>query len=200
MASRRNTQKTSTGPNQPHSQEVKDSATSSKKPFKVPYDFISSQFLERYPPEIPTQPTFDPYHTSSPDIPHQGSSSNEELRGVSSDEPLYLIPKNEVNQLRHHTRAYLNSLGQIPIIYKIPRCRFCQKRTQPYGDGETLTSSIDDLIIDTISDIRQPIIDIAHSKTSEDTTDFQEDSTFFNFPETQAGGSGPPDPFETNPP
>ena len=69
-----------------------------------------------------------------------------------------------------------------------------QRRTQPYGDGETLTSRINDLIIDTIYEIRQPIIDIAHSKTSEDPVDCQGDSTFFNFPETQAGSSGPPEP------
>ena len=30
--------------------------------------------------------------------------------------------------------------------------------------------------------------------------DFQEDPTFFNFHKTQAGGSGPPEPHETNPP
>ena len=30
--------------------------------------------------------------------------------------------------------------------------------------------------------------------------DFQGDSTFFNFYETQAGGSGPPKPLDTNPP
>ena len=106
----------------------------------------------------------------------------------------------EVNQFHHHTRAYLKSLGQIPIIYKIPRSRFSQRRTQPYGDGETLTSSIDDLIIDTIFEIHQPIMDIAHSKTSEDPMDFQEDPTFFNFPGTQEGGSRPPKPLETNPP
>ncbi|CAF4436020.1 unnamed protein product, partial [Adineta steineri] len=131
--------------------------------------------IKQYPLNIPIQTTLDPYYTSSPDIPHQESSSNEELQSVYSEEPLYLIPKTEVNQLRRHTRAYL-------------------KRTQPYGDGETLTSNIDDLIIDTISDIRQPIIDIAHSKTFEDPEDLQGDSTFFNFPETQAGGSGPLDP------
>ena len=55
------------------------------------------------------------------------------------------------------------------------------------GDGETLTSKIGDLIIDTISKIHQPIIYI-------------EDSTFFNFSKAQAGGSGPLEPPETNPP
>lgn len=29
---------------------------------------------------------------------------------------------------------------------------------------------------------------------------FQEDPTFFNFPETQVGGFGPPEPPNTNPP
>ena len=167
----------------------------SKNTFEVPFDFI-----ERYPPNIPIHPTLDPSYTSSPDIPHEDSSSDEELQGVSSEKPLYLIPKTKVNQFHRHTRAYLKSLGQIPIIYQIPRSRFSQRRTQPCGDGETLTSNIDDLIIDTISEIHQPIIDIAHSETFEDALDFQGDSTFLNFSETQAGGSGPPKPPETNQP
>ena len=176
-----NTEKSSTGPNQQNLWEVEHPTIDSKNTFEVPFDFISSQTIKRYLPDIPTS---DLSYTSSPDIPHQDPSSNEELRGVSSEEPLYLIPKNEVNQLRHHTRAYLNLLGQIPIIYQIPRSWFSQKRTQQYSDGEPLTSNIDDLIIDTIYDIRQPIIDIVHSETSEDPVDFQGDSTFFNFPET----------------
>ena len=96
-------------------------AIASKKSFEVPYDFISSQFTKQYPPEITTHPSLDLSHTSSPDIPHQDSSSNKELQGVSSKEALYLIPKIEVKKLRRHTRAYLKSLGQIPIIYQIPR-------------------------------------------------------------------------------
>ena len=67
-------------------------------------------------------------------------------------------------------------------------------RTQPYGDGETLTSNIGNLIIDTISDIHQPIINITHSETSKDPTDFQGDTTLFNFLETQVGGSRTPEP------
>ncbi|CAF4427550.1 unnamed protein product, partial [Adineta steineri] len=134
------------------------------------------------------------------DIPHQDSSSNEELQGISSEDPLYLIPKIEVNQLSHHTRAYLKSLGQIPIIYQIPRSRFAQRTTQPYSDGETLTSSIDDLIIDTLSEIHQPIIDIAHFETFEDLVELQGGSTFFNFLETEPSGSGPLNSPETNPP
>ena len=83
----------------------------SRNTFEVPFDFI-----ERYPPDILIQPTLDPSYTCSPD-----SSSNEEIQGVSSKEPLYLIPKTEVNQLHHHTQGYLKSLGQITIIYQIPR-------------------------------------------------------------------------------
>ena len=119
---------------------------------------------------------------------------------------MYLIPKTKVNQICHHTQSYLKSLGQIPIIYQIPISRVSQRRTQLYGDDESLTSSIDDLIIDKILEIHQPIIDIAHFETFEDPefqnlADFQEeDPTFFNFLETQAGGPGPLDPPETNPP
>ncbi|CAF4316935.1 unnamed protein product [Adineta steineri] len=195
-----NTEKSSIGPNQPHSKEVKYSSNDSKNHFETPFDLISSQSIGRYPPNIPIQPTPDPSYTSSPDIPHPNSSSNEYFQGVSTEEPLYLIPKTKLNQLPRHTRAYLKSLGQIPIIYKIPRYQFSQRRTQPYGGSENLTSSIDDLIIDTIYEIRQPIRNIAHSETSEDPANFQGDSTFFNFLETQVGGFGPPEPPKTNPP
>ena len=97
MANKHNIEKCSIGPNQPHSQELKDSSTASKQSFEVPFDFILSQSTRQYPPEIPTQPTLDPSCTSSLDIPHQDSSSNEELRGVSQEEPLCLIPKTKVN-------------------------------------------------------------------------------------------------------
>ena len=142
MTSRHNTEKSSTSPNQPHSQEVEHPSLDSKNIFGIPFDFI-----ERYPPDIPIQPTLDPSYTSSPDIPNQDSPSDEELQGVSSDKPLYLIPKTKVNQLHHHTRAYLKSLGQIPITYQIPRSRVAKRRTQSYNDSDTLTSSIDDLIM-----------------------------------------------------
>ena len=142
--------------------------TSSKKHFEVLSDFISSQFTRQCPLGIPTQPTLHPCYTSSPDIPHQDSYSNEELKGVTLEEPLYIIPKIEVNQLHHHTRAYLKSLCQIPIIYEIWIYQVSQRRTQPYGDGETLKYRIDDIIIDKIYGICHPIIDIAHSNTFED--------------------------------
>ena len=67
----------------------------SKNTFEVPFDLVSSQ--------IPIQSTPDPSYTSSPDFPNQDSSSNKELQGVSSEEPLYLISKTKVNQLCHHT-------------------------------------------------------------------------------------------------
>ena len=117
MASRHKTEKSSIGPNQPHSREVEHPTIDSKNTFEVRFDFISPQTVEGYHPDIPIQPTLDPSYTSSPKIPNQDSSSNKELQGVSSEETLYLISKTKVNQLRHHTRAYLKYLGQIPIIY-----------------------------------------------------------------------------------
>ena len=132
MASRNHTEKRSTGPNQPHSREVEHPTIDSNNTFEVPFYFISSQTIEGYHPEIPIQPTTDPSYTSSPDIPNQDSSSNEELQGVSFEEPLYLIPKTKVNQVHRNTQEYLKSLGQIPIIYQIPISRVSQRRTQPY--------------------------------------------------------------------
>ena len=120
MANKHNIEKSSPCTNQPHSREVEHPAIDSKNTFEVAFHVISSQTIEGYPPDIPIQPTLDPSYTSSPDIPNQDSSSNEKIQGVSSEEPLYVIPKTKVNQLHHHTRAYLKSLGQIPIIHQIP--------------------------------------------------------------------------------
>ena len=92
MANRHNTEKSSIGPNQPHSLEVEHLAIDSKNTFEVPFDSI-----EGYHPDIPIKPTLDPSYTSSPDIPNQDSSSNEELQGDFSKRTLYLIPKTEVN-------------------------------------------------------------------------------------------------------
>ena len=74
MANKHNTEKSSTGPNQPHLREVEHPTIDSKNTFEVPFDSI-----EGYHPDIPIQPTLDPSYTSSPSIPHQDSSSNEEL-------------------------------------------------------------------------------------------------------------------------
>ena len=90
------------------------------------------------------------------------SPSNEELRGVTLEDPVYLVPNNKVNQLRQHTHAYLKSISQIPTIYQTPRARSSQKRTQPYGENETLVATIDDLILETISKIRDLIATIEH--------------------------------------
>ena len=108
---------------------------------------------------------------------------------------MYRIPNNEFDQLCRHTHVYLQSIGQIPIVYQIPRSHTSHRRTQPYGENKTLASSIDNLIIDTISKIRQPITTIAHSENQEDP-EFQ---NFHDFPEVETGGSGPPELFEINP-
>ncbi|CAF4256402.1 unnamed protein product, partial [Adineta steineri] len=120
---------------------------------------------------------------------------------VSPEEPIFLVPNNKVNQLRRHTRAYLKSIGQIPAIYQIPRARSSQRRTRPYGENETLAATIDDLIIDTICLIKDPIETIEH----QGETIFpnflyfpEEDSNFQDFPEVEEGGSGPPEPPENN--
>ena len=83
-----NTEKSWIGPNQPHSREVERPTIDSKNTFELPFDFI-----ERYPPDILIQPTLDPSYTSSPNIPNQDSSSNEELQGVSFEIPFILFLK-----------------------------------------------------------------------------------------------------------
>ncbi|CAF4423412.1 unnamed protein product, partial [Adineta steineri] len=129
------------------------------------------------------------------------SPSDEEICGVTPEEPVYLVPNDEVNQLHRHTCAYLKSIDQISTIYQIPRARSSQKRTRPYGENETLAASIDDLIIDTISEIRDLIATIEHQGETDfpNFLDFpEEDSNFQDFPEAEEGGSGPPEPPENN--
>ena len=200
MARKCSTGKNTSGQNQPPSREVKDSLS------KKPLNFPTFDPFGRYSPHIPSQSTLDPIYTSSPETPNPNpdSSLNKKLRGVTSEEPMFLIPNNEVNQLLQHTHAYLQSICQIPIIYKIPRARTSQRRTQPYDEKETIASTIDDIIIDTISEIREPIETISHSQNQEDPEfqiflNFLEvDSTFHDFPEAKASGSGLPEPPENN--
>lgn len=155
MASKCNTRKNSIGPNQPPSREIKNSVASSNKYFELSANFISFQHAEGYPPNFPTQNTLDPSYTSSPDSPtkNQDSSFNEEIRGLTPEEPLYNVRNSEVDQLRRCTRAYLKYIGELPIIYQISRSQTSKRRTQPYNEDETLISNIDDIIIDTISEI-----------------------------------------------
>ena len=96
MASKRRTRKNTSGPNQPPSHELKDLV--SKNPLK----FSTFIFIGRYSPHIPSQSTLDPSYTSSPETldPNQDSSLNEEIHGVTLNDPIYNIPNNEVDQLR----------------------------------------------------------------------------------------------------
>ena len=107
---------------------------------------------------------------------------------------MYQIPNNEVDQLRLHTRAYLQSISQIPIVNQILRSRTSHRRTQPYGKNETLPSSIEYLIIDTIFEIQQLIAAISQPENQEDL----EFPNLLDFPEEEAGVYGPLKLLETN--
>jgi hypothetical protein len=139
MAGKHSTGNNTSGQNQPPSHEVTNSL--SNKPLEFP-TFDPS---ERYSPHIPSQSTPNPTCTSSPETPNPNtdSSLNEELHDVTLKEPVFLIPNNKVNQLCQHTSAYLQSIGQILVIYQIPRARTSHRITQHYSENETLASTID---------------------------------------------------------
>ena len=107
MASKHSTEKNTSIQYQPPSCEVTNSL--SNKPLEFP-TFDPSR---RYSPHISSHSTPDPTYTSSPDTPNPNPDFSliEELRGVTLEEPMFLIPNNEVNQLRRHTGAYLKSIG-----------------------------------------------------------------------------------------
>ena len=201
MASKGSTGKNTSGQNQPPLREVKYSLSNKT------LEFLNLRPSRWYSPHIPSQSTPDLTYTSSPETLNRNlnPSLKEELHGVTPEETVYWIPNNEVDQLHWHTHAYLQSIGQIPIVYQIPRSCTPHRSIQPYGENKTLASSIDDLIIDIISEIIQPIVSISHSKSKEDLEfqnilDFPEvDSIFYNFPKAKEGGSRPLKPPETNP-
>ncbi|CAF4356329.1 unnamed protein product, partial [Adineta steineri] len=184
MASQHSIGKDTSGQNQPPSRETKRSF--SHKTLEFPTYDLSG----RYTPKFPSRSTPNPIYTSSPNTPNPNtqSPSNEELRGVTPEEPLFLVPNNE-------------SIGQIPTIYQIPRAQSSQRRTQPYGENETLAATINDLIIDSISEIIDPIktIDYQGETRFLNFLDFpKEDSNFQDFPEAEEGGFGPLEPPENN--
>ena len=80
---------------------------------------------------------------------------------------MFQISNNEVNQLRQNTRACLQSISQILVIYQIPRAQSSHRRTQPYDYNDTLVSTIDYLIIDTILEIREMIATIENQEDPE---------------------------------
>ena len=95
MASKHSTGKNTSDQNQPPSREVTNSL--SNKPIEFP-TFDPSR---RYSPHIPSKSTLDPTYTYSLETPNPNpdSSLNEEPHDVTPDEPVFLIPNNEVNQL-----------------------------------------------------------------------------------------------------
>ena len=198
MASKRSTRKITSDQNRPPLHEVKNSQSNK------PLEFPTFDPYARYSPHISSHSTPDPTYTSSPKTsnPNLDSSLIKEVRGVTPNEPMFWISNNEVNQLHRHTCAYLQSISQIPVIYKIPRARSSCRRTQLYSDNESPASTIDDIIIDTISEIREPIATIENQEDPklENFLGFPEvESTFHDFPEPEDGGSGPPEPLENNP-
>ena len=119
MARQCSTRKDTSGQNQPPSHETKRSL--SHKTLEFPTYDLSGIYTRK----LPSRSTPDPIYTFSPDTPNPNieSPSDEEIHCVTPEEPVYLVPNNEVNQLHRHTHAYLKSIGQIPTIYQIPRAR-----------------------------------------------------------------------------
>ena len=96
MASNCSTGKDTNDQNQPPLHEVK------RLLLNKPLEFTTYDPSGRYTPNIPSRSSLDPSYTSSPDTPNPNpdSSSNKELHGVTPDEPMFIIPNNEVNHLR----------------------------------------------------------------------------------------------------
>ena len=96
MASQRSTGKDISRQNQPRLHETKRSLSNKTLVFPT-YDLSG-----RYTQKFPSRSTPDPIYTSSPDTPNPNtkSPSDEEIHGVTPEDPMFLVPNNDVNQLR----------------------------------------------------------------------------------------------------
>lgn len=104
MVSRNNTEKSSTGPNQPHSQEVEHPTIDWKNTFEVTFDST-----KQYPLDIPIP---NPSYTSSPDIPHQDSSfSTLHLDQSLLGNSLKMHLSFDLEMIKNHEPCYLNLQG-----------------------------------------------------------------------------------------
>lgn len=92
MASQRSTGKDTSGQNKPPSCETKRSL------LNKPLEFPTYDPSGRYTPKFPSRSTLDPTYTSSPDTPNPNLESplKEELHGVTPEDPMFLVPNNEV--------------------------------------------------------------------------------------------------------
>jgi hypothetical protein len=98
MDSQRSIGKDTSGQNQPPSCENKRSLSNKTLEFPT-YDLSG-----RYTRKFPSRSTPDPIYTSSPDTPNPNteSPSDEEIRGVTPEEPVFLDVMRPYNNFTSH--------------------------------------------------------------------------------------------------
>ena len=61
-----------------------------------------------------------------------------------------------VNDLRRHTRAYVKSIGGLPIILDLPRREY-KKKDRPVLEDSVLVRDLEELVETTLQEVVQPL-------------------------------------------
>ena len=64
-------------------------------------------------------------------------------------EHLYYVDNEVVNDLRRHTRAYVNNIGGLPIIHVFPRREY-KKKDRPILEDSVLVGDLEELVETTL--------------------------------------------------
>ena len=94
----------------------------------------------------------------------------EEQEKVGSEEEgsehLYVVPFEEVNHLRRHTRSYVKNLGGLKAIPALPRSR-ASKKVPSYIEYSILVENLEELVYLSIQEIIQSLDQLRpHSHTT----------------------------------
>ena len=70
--------------------------------------------------------------------------------------PLFYVNNEVVNDLRRHTRAYVNKIGGLPIILVLPRREY-KKKDCPILEDTVLVGDFEELVETALQEVVQPL-------------------------------------------
>ena len=76
--------------------------------------------------------------------------------GEQESEHLYVVPFEEVDQFRRHTRSYIKKLGGLKLIPVLPR-RQASKKVASYTKDSILVENLEELVYLSIQEIGNPL-------------------------------------------
>ena len=69
---------------------------------------------------------------------------------------MYFVDNEVVNDLRRNTRAYVKSIGGLPIILDLPRREY-KKKYRPVLEGSVLVGDLEELVETALQEVVHPL-------------------------------------------